>query len=36
MCDGLYMLGLESGWIRRGDPVGIRGSLWVWVISLSF
>jgi hypothetical protein len=28
--NGLYMLCLESGSIRRYDPVGVSGSLWVW------
>jgi hypothetical protein len=29
-CDGLYMLGLGSGTIRRYGLVGIGVSLWVW------
>jgi hypothetical protein len=36
MCDGLYMLSLGSGTIRRCGPVGVGVSLWVWDIRPSF
>nr|BAC39778.1 unnamed protein product [Mus musculus] len=29
-CDGLYMLGPESGTIRRYGPIGVRVPLWGW------
>ena len=32
ICDGLYMLGPESGTIRKCGPVGFGVSLWVWVL----
>jgi hypothetical protein len=35
-CDGLYMLGLESGTIRGCGLVGVGVSLWVWALRPSF
>jgi hypothetical protein len=31
-CDGLYMLGLGSGTVRRCGLVGVGVSLWVWAL----
>jgi hypothetical protein len=31
-CDGLYMLGPESGAIRRCGLVGVGVSQWAWAI----
>jgi hypothetical protein len=32
MCDGLYMLGPESGTIRRCGSVRVGVSLWMWAV----
>jgi hypothetical protein len=32
ICDGSYMLGPESGTMRRCGPVGVGVTVWVWAI----
>jgi hypothetical protein len=32
VCDGLYMLGLRSGTIRRCGLTGVGVSLWIWAL----